>query len=667
MSDAGRETAQLVAEIEALRDQLGAVSSENEALRRSEAHYRGLAEHATDLIAEVDAHGRFLFVSASCQDLVGYRADEIVGRGLDADLLLHVHPDDRADLLGAFREIASSTGVGRAEYRFLRADGVWRWFESRARTRHTPEGELRFVVDSRDVTDRVVGERALRESEERYRVLFESTHDFVAELDGEGRVLFVSPACGDILGFRPEELIGTTPFSLLHADDVERLAESFLRRVETRQPAGSGSLFRVRHRDGSWRWLQGGGMSYRTATGEGRVVCVCRDVTTEILAVEERRRLDEWMQQTRKLESLGVLAGGIAHDFNNLLTPILGEASLALLDLPEDSSLRPRLLRIRTAAQRAAALTAEMLHYAGMGMLELRSVDLSDLADRMLHLLEGATLGRARLRLEAERDLPPVWGDPARLAQVVRNLVANAGEASPEGGTIVLRTSASDLDRAALSRCFLGQTLPEGSYVRVEVEDAGPGMDAETRDRLFDPFFSTKFTGRGLGLAAVLGIVRGHGGAIDVQSAPGRGTRVAVWLPTSDPASRRERAPAWTGGGAKVLVVDDDEAARELAAETLRRAGFVPICVADGDDALAWLREEEAGVRAVVLDCPLPAAGGGDVLDALRKARPDVPVVLVSGRASGGATQGTGALLQKPYLPAELARRVREALGNPVS
>jgi PAS domain S-box-containing protein len=520
----------------------------------------------------------------------------------------------------------------------------------------------------RDQLAAVSGENeALRRAEARYRALFESTHDFVAELDAEGRVLFVSPACERILGFRPEEMVGTTPFSLLHAHDVERLAESFLRRVETGRPAGSGSLFRVRHRDGAWHWLQGGGMSYRNSTGESRVVCVCRDVTPEILAVEERRRLEEWTQQTRKLESLGALAGGIAHDFNNLLTPILGEASLALLDLPEASPLRPRLERIRAAAQRAAVLTAEMLHYAGTGMLELRPVDLSDLADRMPQLFEGATLGRAQLRLEVERDLPPVWGDPGRLAQVVRNLLANAGEASPEGGTIALRMSASDLDRAALSRCFLGQPLAEGRYVRVEVEDAGPGMDAETRDRLFDPFFSTKFTGRGLGLAAVLGIVRSHEGAIEVQSAPGRGTRVAVWLPTSDPASRPGRVPAADGGGAKVLVVDDDEAARELAAETLRRAGFVPICVADGDDALAWLREEAAGVRAVVLDHPLPAAGGGDVLAALRQARPDVPVVLVSGHAPGAAARDVGALLQKPYLPAELARRVREALGNPVS
>jgi PAS domain S-box-containing protein len=499
-------------------------------------------------------------------------------------------------------------------------------------------------------------------------------HDFVAELDGEGRVLFVGPACEAILGWEPEAMIGTTPFSLLHPDDVERLADSFLRRVETRRPAGAGTLFRVRHRDGSWRWLQGGGMSYRAADGQTRVVCVCRDVTREILAVEERRRVDEWMRQNRKFESLGVLAGGIAHDFNNLLTPILGEASLALLDLPADSPLRARLERIRTAAQRAAVLTAEMLHYGGLGALELRSVELSDLAEDMLRLLEGTAAGRVHLMLELERGLPRIAGDPATLVQVLRHLIANAAEASPANATVVLRTGSCDLDRAALARCFLGQALTEGRYVRIEVEDSGHGMDAETRERLFDPFFSTKFTGRGLGLAAVLGIVRGHGGAIEVHSAPGRGTRVSVLLPVQ--AERSATAPPRenpsTGGAAKVLVVDDDDAARELAAETLRRAGFVPICVAGSDDALAWLREEAAGVRAIVLDWVPPAAGASDVLDALRGARPDVPVVLVSdhpAETAGSALgrRGGNAFLRKPYLPAELARRVREALGNRVS
>jgi PAS domain S-box-containing protein len=514
-------------------------------------------------------------------------------------------------------------------------------------------------------------EARLREVEARYRALFESTSDFAAELDGEGRVIFVSPGCEPILGYTPDEMVGTTPFALLHTDDVERLAASFLRRAEERRPARGGSLFRVRHRDGSWRWLQGGGASYATPEGSTRVVCVCRDVTRQVVAETERLRREEWARQTGRFESLGVLAGGIAHDFNNLLTPILGEASLAILDLPEASSARGRLERIRAAAQRGAALTSEMLHYAGMGPLERRSVDLSDLVDGMRDRLEGAAMGRVRLRFELAARPPAVEGDPARLAHALRNLMTNAAEASPEGGDVVVRTGTFDLDRAALSRCFLGQLLPEGCYVALEVVDSGAGMDAETRARLFDPFFSTKYTGRGLGLAAVLGIVRGHRGAVEVEAADGRGTCVRLLLPAASEARARAAAPE-AGAGGRVLVVEDDPAVRALAGETLRRAGFVPVCVSERAEALAWLRDEAAGIRAVVLDWTLRGETGEELLEALHRARPGLPVLLVSGHPAEATARALGAravdgFLQKPFLPADLVARLREALGNRVS
>jgi two-component system cell cycle sensor histidine kinase/response regulator CckA len=569
VSDSGRKTDQLTAEIEMLRGQLAVLSGEAESLRESEARLRGLAERAASLV------------------------------------------------------------------------------------------------------------ESLRDGQRRYQVLFESTHEFVAELDAEGRVLFVSPSCEAILGYKPQDLVGTTPFALLHEDDAERLADSFLRRVEERRPTGPGSLFRVRSRDGGWRWLQGGGTSYATSDGRTRLVCVCRDMSGQIRAEQERRQLDAWVQETRRFESLGVLAGGIAHDFNNLLTPILGEASLVLLDLPEDSPLRARLDRIRSAAQRAASLTAQMVHYAGGGAFALCGVDLSQLVAETRPLLESAAAGRARLRFELATQLPAVEGDPARLARVVRNLVENAAEASDEGGLVVVRTGAVAVDRAALAASFLGHPLPEGMYVRLEVEDRGAGMSGETRARLFDPFFSTKFTGRGLGLAAVLGIVRGHRGAIDVESSPGRGTRVAVLLPaeTGAVAARSERVGAAAAASGAVLVVDDDEGVRAIASEALRRAGFTPVCAVGPADALQRLRRageggaDGAGFCAVVLDWTLADADGGTLRAALREIRPDLPVVLVSGHAPEIAAPAPGedaadAFLQKPFHPADLARRVRELIGN---
>jgi len=258
----------------------------------------------------------------------------------------------------------------------------------------------------------------------------------------------------------------------------------------------------------------------------------------------EGLRLGARTQEARRFEGLAALVSGIAHDFNNLLTPILGEASLVLLDLPEGSPLRLRVERIRAAAQRGAALTAEMVHCAGGGSYDLRRLDLSRLVGGARVQLEGTAAGRVELSLELATGLPQVEGDPGRLARVVRNLVENAAEASDAGGRVVVRTAASRLDHAALARSFFGPPLPEGEYARVEVEDWGAGMGVEARARLFDPFFSTKFTGRGLGLAAVLGIVRAHRGAIEVETRPGRGTRVAVLLPAAGIVYRT--TPPWS-------------------------------------------------------------------------------------------------------------------------
>jgi len=243
------------------------------------------------------------------------------------------------------------------------------------------------------------------------------------------------------------------------------------------------------------------------------------------------------MQTAQKLESLGVLAGGIAHDFNNLLMGITGNASLLLRDLPEGSRLRESADRIEQAARAATDLTSQMLAYSGKGKLVFAPVDVSELVERMATLLRIPMRNEIDLRLDLDRDLPPIEADASQINQVIMNLIINASESSGEGpGVVWVRTFALDVDRSFLSEsCTGGGDLPEGAYTCLEVSDTGCGMDEETRRRIFDPFFTTKPTGRGLGLAAVLGIVRGHEGAIRIQSEPGRGTRVQVAFPRSDP------------------------------------------------------------------------------------------------------------------------------------
>jgi CheY-like chemotaxis protein len=379
------------------------------------------------------------------------------------------------------------------------------------------------------------------------------------------------------------------------------------------------------------------------------------------------------------LEAVGQLTGGIAHDFNNLLTPILGDASLAILDLPESSPIRARLEKIRSAAQRAAGLTNQMLAYAGRRPLVAESLDLSSLVREVGQLLETPVSGRGSLSIEIPANLPAVVGDATQITQVALNLITNAAEAvTAPNGRIRVRAGvmgSGEIPRSALFLGEAGEAIPPepGPYVFFEVEDDGCGMDEATRSRIFDPFFTTKFTGRGLGLAAVLGIVRGHRGAIDLESSPGKGTRFRVLFPASYPeragtTTTREPRDTHRVRGT-VLVVDDDEGVRALAEETLRRAGIATLSATDGDAAIALFERGPDDVDVVLLDRTMPASGGAACFEALRRIRPGVPIVLMSGYAPEHAGEGMtedalAVFLQKPFLPETLIERIREALAS---
>jgi len=664
VSDAGRTKAELLSELETLRE--------------AESRLRRIVEHATDVLAEIDVEGRYLYVSPNCEAVLGYPASDFVGvHARDSAIARNVHPDDGGRVFAFDRFDPTATPTDAELFRYRHADGSWRWLECRWQPFESSAGEWRAIIVSRDVTDREEAASLLRQSEERYRVLSETTSELVAELDAEGRLLFASPSFEQVLGYHPKELVGTTPFGLLHPEQVEPLAERFLERLSATRPGNRTEVFRVRHRDGSWRWLQGGGVNFETAARETHVVAVMRDVTEQLQQEEERSKLEERVQEMQKLESLGVMAGGVAHDFNNLLTPILGDASLALMELPSGSAVRKRIERIQRATHHAATLTHQLLDYAGMGTLDIEPVDLSKLVREMVELLQSAVSRHAVLVYDLSAELPAVRGDPRLLSQIVMNLFTNASEAvdaRPEGGGhISVRSGTQEVIDAGRAQLLLGEDIAAGEYVYLEIEDAGCGMSEETRARIFDPFFSTKFTGRGLGLATVLGIVRKHAGAIEIASEPGRGTRIRVLCPVAGgrdvarAGSRLESGP-WEARGT-VLVADDDEGALEVLEEVLARAGFRVLSAADGHQAVETFRQHADDIRLVLLDRTMPGASGEEALDAIRRISSRVPVLLVSGYSRESA-QGQleedehCAFLQKPFLPETLLEKVRELLGG---
>jgi nitrogen-specific signal transduction histidine kinase/CheY-like chemotaxis protein len=399
---------------------------------------------------------------------------------------------------------------------------------------------------------------------------------------------------------------------------------------------------------------------------------VSQDITEQVEAEQRRQELVEQKKEAQRLESLGVLAGGIAHDFNNLLTPILGDASLALLDLPRNSPARLRLQRIEKAAHRAAALTNQMLAYSGQRPLAIEPLDISQLVEELAQLLEATVSGKAELIYDLAEDLPAVEADAAQLSQVVMNLITNATEAVRDGaGRIVLRTGPVEAEKVERNFLIGSDALLSDRYIFIEVIDDGCGMDAQTQSKIFDPFFTTKFTGRGLGLAATLGIVRSFGGAIEVDSEVGRGTRFGVLLPSAErqvpPVAPEDTSiEGWRSRGT-VLVVDDDEGVRELVAETLQRAGLTVLLAGDGREAVELFRRQADEIQVVVLDRTMPNIDGEEAFDEIRRIRPDARIILVSGYSEERAAwhcidQGLDAFLQKPFEPMALLEHVRRIL-----
>ncbi len=395
-----------------------------------------------------------------------------------------------------------------------------------------------------------------------------------------------------------------------------------------------------------------------------------RELTSEL----ERRTLELRFAQIKKLESLGVLAGGIAHDFNNLLTSVLGNTDLALAHLPPSSPARAHLKHIEYAAQRAADLTRQMLAYSGRGQFLIRPVCLGEITRSKLATIHASLPARASFDCDLADGLPRIDGDFDQLAQLLMHIVANAIEAVAAcgGGAIRLRTDACYCTRADLANTFLDDHLPEGQYVCLDVADTGCGMSPETKDRMFEPFFSTKFTGRGLGLAAALGILRGHRGAVRVTSEIGKGTTMRMFFPSRDQDQRHESLPEPSPAPRQqVLVIDDEETVRSVAKTILERVGFGVVTAPTGAEGLARFREHGGDFCVVLLDMRLPLVDGQPVFDALLKTRPDARIVLSSGFLQEEAMETCNdprmaGYLQKPYRFEELVECVRNVVGREV-
>lgn len=384
-----------------------------------------------------------------------------------------------------------------------------------------------FGPDEADASD----VRMLQNDSERFRLLVENSHDIIVEISEEREILYVSPNVISVLGFSPEELVGTGLFSRVHADDLVNVQAQFDHR-------SGRATCRYRHKNGSWRWFESTGREFINSDGEARRVLVARDITAEREAAEERERLETELARAEKLNALGTLAGGMAHDFNNLLTAILAYASLARTRAGEPD-VRDALNQILRAGDRAKNIAQQILDFSGQQRTARTYVDLTAVAQEVLQLLRHIIPAKIEVVADLSHDCGAVFANGTQLHQVLVNLCHNAVHAMRDTrGRLVVRVAQVEVD-AAFAKAHPGARV--GSYVGLSVIDNGHGMDPATQRRIFEPFFTTKAAGvgTGLGLAVVQRIVRDHDGVIHVTSLPGEGTVFQVLLP-----AKRDRTSA---------------------------------------------------------------------------------------------------------------------------
>ena len=630
---------------------------------RAEGNYQTLFHSVSEAITVHDARtGQILDANQSAARLYRTTRQDVLtgdpGRGVSG-----VAPYLASKAVERIRRAASE---GPATFEWLSRhidDGSLFWSEVALRS-ETIDGRRVVLATARDISARKRAEEALRDSESRYRAVVEGFDGFIYICSPNRKIEFMN---AKLIARTGRNATGETCHKVVHGLEgpcpwcaSERVQQGEIVRWQMQSPKDN-------------RWYEVVNTPIQRADGTISRQGMLTDITEQKKADEDRRQLETQMQQMQKLESLGLLAGGVAHDFNNLLTAVLGNTELALKDLPASAPSREPLGEIRTIACRAADLCRQLLAYSGRGGFVSEPIAPQRIVEEISRILEVSVAAKVRLHFRFADHLPLIVGDPTQIRQVVMNLITNASEAiGDHEGAITLSLSQRQIERGDL-RDFVAPTeVAEGTYVELSVTDTGCGMDEATRSRVFEPFFSTKFTGRGLGMAAVLGIVRGHKGAIRVASGVGKGTSVTVLLPAAGPdvslpVDLTPTGPVVRLANAAVLVVDDNARVLQAVSQLVGALGYPVMTAASGREALGVFGEHHAQIGCVLLDLTMPDMDGLETMQALRAVDPKARIVLSSGyseqsvrRRIGG--NGPTRFLQKPYVEDDLRAAIESAM-----
>jgi|GEM_PF-2130133 len=580
-------------------------------------------------------------------------------------------PKSRELLETALRRCAESGESYDLDLEFVTAKGKKTWVRARGTRTHYDEEEIHIAGTFQDIHEQKLAQEAIQQSETRLRTYFEKSVIGIALTDPFGTIHDANPYLCSLLGYPKEDICGMEWHSFCPTAEEEARC-AFSKLLNTPTDALSHE-FTVQCKDGTFRNVRADTVVMRQKSGDiDHILMYVTDLTTQRQLEAERQQLDEQMQHAAHLESLAILAGGIAHDFNNLLVGILGNAGLASLELDEENTARCYLEKIEHAAERAADLTRQMLAYAGQGHLFHESLSLSDLVSEMTHLLESSISKKARIRIETQKEIPPITADRTQLQQIIMNLLINASDAlEGKDGEIFVRTGLSRMDEAKLRQVFLGSEAEPGYFAYLEVADDGCGIAPEIQRRIFDPFFTTKKQGHGLGLAAVLGIVRTHKGYLSLQSSPGKGTvfRVGFSVKEQSTAAQRYKSSPQIQRSTRThgvaLVADDEGLVRDVIQRLLEHQGFQVYTAQDGFEALRMYEKYKETLSIFLLDLSMPGFSGVEVLKKVRESDKKTPILLMSGFHDTNAIlqseKNTG-FLPKPFRGVQLFERLNKLL-----
>ncbi|OKY74657.1 MAG: hypothetical protein BM485_12505 [Desulfobulbaceae bacterium DB1] len=617
------------------------------------ARYGDLVDNASDLIHSVTPDGSFLYVNKAWKEVLGYSDAEIA----QLKLMDIVDPDCRERCRDIFLCLIQGERLDRNETVFVAKDGRKILVEGRCTTKFKDGVPVAMTGIFRDIGERVRSEQALHESERRYRDLFENAHDLIQIVRPDGHLLFVNRAWRETFGYDQEEIENLSIFDLIAPECTEHCQQTFQRVMseEKVQEIGGNTVFMTK--EGRRVVIEGNACCKFQDGNPVSTQCIFRDVT-------EKRRMESELLKAQKLESVGIFAGGIAHDFNNLLTAILGNISLAKMFLQPNDPVFKRLEMTEKASQQAKGLTQQLLTFSKGGAPIKKITSIADLIrDSSSFILRGANI---RCEFQLAEDLWPLEVDEGQLSQVTQNLTINACQAMPDGGVLTISTANYIADEG---NC-LG--LRPGRYVQIAFTDQGSGIPPENITKIFDPYFSSKQSGSGLGLAVAYSIIKKHDGSITADSEIGRGSTFSIYLPASaknhvpHPKNEKSSDPAPSGKG-RILIMDDEEIVREIAAEMLNYLGCESAQAGDGKEAIEmYMKAKEEGTPfdAVLMDLTIAGGmGGREAIARLLELDPEIKAVVSSGYANDPIMAnfrdyGFCGVVPKPYKLHELSSTV---------